>query len=103
MKNGERFSGIFSSSSLEPSETSFVFKMVQRLPKQEQGKTNGASEPATPFLGSAPDHSVSLDARDIVEISIPNVSTSDVTAKAPSGECRLSAWLNRLISFCFFF
>ncbi|PKY00863.1 hypothetical protein P168DRAFT_321922 [Aspergillus campestris IBT 28561] len=85
MKNGERFSGIFSSSSLEPSETSFVFKMVQRLPKQEQGKTNGASEPATPFLGSAPDHSVSLDARDIVEISVPNVSTSDVTAKAPSG------------------
>ncbi|KAB8269932.1 hypothetical protein BDV30DRAFT_177399 [Aspergillus minisclerotigenes] len=84
-KNGEKYTGIFSSSSLEPSESSFVLKMVQRPTKQEQNRANGVSDATSPFLGSAPDHSMSFDVKDVVEISVPNVSTSDVTAKGANG------------------
>ncbi|KAF7588334.1 hypothetical protein BBP40_005862 [Aspergillus hancockii] len=62
-KNGEKFSGIFSSSSLESSDPSFVLKMVQRPAKQEQNKVNG----------------------DVVDIFVPNVSPSEVTAKGVNG------------------
>ncbi|KAF5863023.1 hypothetical protein ETB97_010831 [Aspergillus alliaceus] len=84
-KNGDKYTGIFSSSSLEPSDSSFVLKMVQRLTKQEQNRTNGVSDATTPFLGSAPDHSMSFDVKDVLDIFVPNVSTSDVTAKAANG------------------
>lgn len=60
--------------------------MVQRPTKQEQNRANGVSDATSPFLGSAPDHSMSFDVKDVVEISVPNVSTSDVTAKGANGK-----------------
>ncbi|KKK21078.1 hypothetical protein P175DRAFT_0473478 [Aspergillus ochraceoroseus IBT 24754] len=84
-RNGDKFTGIFSYSSLEPSESTFVLKMVQRQAKPEQQRANGVSEVASPFLGSAPDHSVSFDLKDVVDVSVPNVSTTDVLAKTSNG------------------
>ncbi|PYH98333.1 hypothetical protein BO71DRAFT_65829 [Aspergillus ellipticus CBS 707.79] len=84
-KNGEKFTGIFSSSSLEPSESSFVLKMVQRPAKTEQHRSNGVSEASSPFMGSAPDHSMSFDVKDVADISVPNVSTAEVAAKGSNG------------------
>ncbi|PYI03332.1 putative PAB1 binding protein [Aspergillus sclerotiicarbonarius CBS 121057] len=84
-RNGEKFTGIFSSSSLEPSDSSFVLKMVQRPPKADQNRANGVSEASSPFMGSAPDHSMSFDVKDVVDISVPNVTTADVTAKGSNG------------------
>ncbi|THD00006.1 hypothetical protein EYZ11_000458 [Aspergillus tanneri] len=84
-KNGDKFTGIFSSSSLEPTDSSFVLKMVQRQHKDEQSRANGVSETASPYMGPAPDHTVSFDVRDVVDISVPNVSTSEVIAKASNG------------------
>lgn len=80
-KNGEKFTGIFSSSTLEANESSFVLKMV----RSEQPKQNGANNAASPFLGSAPDHSMVFDAKDIVDISVANVSPADVTTKPSNG------------------
>lgn len=59
--------------------------MVQRLSKPDQPRSNGVSDVAAPFLGSAPDHSMVFDAKDIVDISVPNVSPADVTSKASNG------------------
>ncbi|KAI9928641.1 hypothetical protein ASPWEDRAFT_36403 [Aspergillus wentii DTO 134E9] len=84
-KNGESFTGIFSSSSLEPSDSSFLLKMVQRASKQDPQRTNGVSDVASPFLGSAPEHSMAFDVKDIVDIAVANVSTADVTAKTANG------------------
>lgn len=81
-KNGEKFTGIFSSSTLEASESSFVLKMVQR---SDQQKHNGANNAAVPFLGSAPDHSMVFDTKDIVDISVADVSPADVTLKPSNG------------------
>ncbi|KAK2760843.1 hypothetical protein FQN54_002082 [Arachnomyces sp. PD_36] len=80
-KNGESFTGIFSGSVLEPSESSFMMKMTQKV-SADQGRANGANEI---YLGSAPDHSMVFDAKDIVDVSVANVSTSEVVAKEHSG------------------
>ncbi|KAL2872145.1 putative PAB1 binding protein (Pbp1) [Aspergillus lucknowensis] len=83
-RNGDEFSGIFSSSSLEPSDSSITLKMAQRQSKQDQHRSNGVSDATSPFLGSAPEHSVTFNVNDVVGISVPNVTTTDVLAK-PNG------------------
>lgn len=56
--------------------------MVQR---PDQSRSNGATNAAAPFLGSAPDHSMVFDAKDVVDISVANVSPADVTSKPSNG------------------
>ncbi|GLA10155.1 hypothetical protein AnigIFM60653_001799 [Aspergillus niger] len=84
-RNGDKYTGIFSSSTLEPSDCSFVLKMVQRPTKADQNKPNGVSDVSSPYMGSAPDHSMSFDVKDVVDISVPNVTPADVTAKSANG------------------
>lgn len=62
-----------------------MLKMVQRLSKQDLQRANGVSDAASPFLGSGADHIMAFDVKDVVDISVANVSTTDVTAKAPNG------------------
>lgn len=62
-----------------------MLKMAQRASKQDLQRTNGVSDVASPFMGSAPDHSMSFDVKDVVDISVPNVSTAEVTAKESNG------------------
>ncbi|KAL4888449.1 hypothetical protein BDV59DRAFT_206148 [Aspergillus ambiguus] len=78
----EQFTGIFSSVSLEPNEVTVLLKMVQRTTKSDQQRANGTNESSSPFLGSAPNHSVAFDLKDVRDISVANVSTSDVLAKS---------------------
>jgi hypothetical protein len=59
--------------------------MVQRPSKQDLQRTNGVSDATSPFLGSGADHSMVFDVKDVVDISVANASTTDVTAKAPNG------------------
>ncbi|KAL2011709.1 hypothetical protein VTN00DRAFT_4427 [Thermoascus crustaceus] len=85
-KSGDKFTGIFSSSSFEPNESTFILKMVQRPSAQtEQPRTNGLSDVASPYLGSPPDHSMAFDVKEIADVSVANVSTADVTAKPQNG------------------
>ncbi|KAJ5562167.1 SM domain found in ataxin-2 [Penicillium sp. DV-2018c] len=84
-KTGEKFTGIFSSSTMEPSEVSFLLKMVQRVPQEGQPRANGVSDVATPYLGPAPEHIMSFDIKDVADISVPNVTTAEVSAKDTNG------------------
>ncbi|CAG8031952.1 unnamed protein product [Penicillium nalgiovense] len=84
-KSGEKFTGIFSSSTMEPNELSFLLKMVQRTTQEGQPRPNGVSDVATPYIGSAPEHIMSFDIKDVVDIAVPNVTTADVSAKEPNG------------------
>ncbi|KAL4868113.1 hypothetical protein BDV12DRAFT_106125 [Aspergillus spectabilis] len=81
-KHGDEFTGIFSSSSLEPSETSITLKMTQRQAKQDQQRANGVSDAASPFFGPAPEHIVTFNMNDVVDIAVLNVTTTDVLAKS---------------------
>ncbi|KAJ5802426.1 uncharacterized protein N7503_004876 [Penicillium pulvis] len=83
-KNGDKFTGIFSSSTLESSDSSFSLKMVQRA-DENQSKTNGASDVASPYLGTGIDHAMSFDIRDVADISVPNVVPAEVSVKESNG------------------
>ncbi|CAI7579023.1 unnamed protein product [Penicillium viridicatum] len=84
-KTGEKFTGIFSSSTMEPNELSFLLKMVQRTSREGQPRTNGVSDVATPYIGDAPEHTMTFDIKDVADIAVPNVTTAEVSAKEPNG------------------
>ncbi|PGH12073.1 hypothetical protein AJ79_04472 [Helicocarpus griseus UAMH5409] len=86
-KNGEKFSGIFSGSSLESNESSFVLKMAQRCssPQSDQGRSNGLSDHTSPYIGADVDHRMIFDAQDIADVGVQNVSTSGIAAKEQNG------------------
>ncbi|KAJ5086404.1 SM domain found in ataxin-2 [Penicillium alfredii] len=84
-KTGENFTGIFSSSTLEPSDSTFLLKMVQRASQENQPKANGVSDVTSPYLGAAPEHSMAFDVKDVADISVPNVSTAEVSVKESNG------------------
>lgn len=89
-KNGEKFNGVFSSSSFEPNDSSITLKMVQRVsPQPEQPRPNGLSDVASPFLGSPPDHSMAFDIKEIADVAVANVSTADLVAKPQNGMCMI--------------
>lgn len=71
---------------MEASESSFLLKMVQRASQENQSKPNGVSEASTPYLGSAPEHSMAFDIKDVADIAVPNVSPAEVSAKESNGK-----------------
>ena len=62
--------------------------MVQRASQENQPKSNGVSDAVTPYLGSAPEHSMTFDVKDIADIAVPNVSPAEVSAKESNGKRR---------------
>ncbi|KAL4809706.1 hypothetical protein BDV18DRAFT_83842 [Aspergillus unguis] len=56
--------------------------MTQRQSKQDQNRANGVSDAASPFFGSAPEHSMTFNMNDVLDISVPKVTTTDVLAKS---------------------
>jgi len=67
--------------------------MVQRASQENQPKTNGMSDSSSPYLGSAPEHSLVFDIKDVADIAVPNVSPADVSVKGSNGkERRILSW-----------
>lgn len=84
-KNGEIFTGIFSSCSLEPNDSSFTLKMVQRLSSSSpQPQTNGLSDVSVPFLGSPPEYSMIFDVKEVADLTVANVPNSGLVSKEAS-------------------
>ncbi|EGC41258.1 PAB1 binding protein [Histoplasma capsulatum var. duboisii H88] len=86
-KSGERFSGIFSGSSLESNNSSFTLKMTQRCssPQADNGRSNGLSDLSSPYIGSGVDHQMIFDVQDVADICVENVSTAGIAAKEHNG------------------
>ncbi|KAN0067590.1 hypothetical protein V8E54_014155 [Elaphomyces granulatus] len=85
-RNGDKFTGIFSASPFELSDSTFVLKMVQRPATQsEQSRSNTLSDAGSPFLGSPPDHSMAFDIKEIADVQVTNVFTAEVAAKEQNG------------------
>lgn len=84
LKSGERFSGIFSSSSLEQQEYRYTFKMVKRLPSLG-GQVNGTSESHDEYCGVGRDYRMTFEVKDVVVLNVDNVSMDK--AKTKNGEC----------------
>ncbi|KAK8180530.1 uncharacterized protein BKA78DRAFT_65004 [Phyllosticta capitalensis] len=85
LKNGERFSGIFSAPSLEQQESRYVLKMAKKLPSSS-GQTNGAAESHSDYCGVGPEHKMSFDVKDVVLLNAEGVSTDKALARPRNGE-----------------
>jgi hypothetical protein len=85
VKNGDKYSGIFSSSSLEPNDSSFILKMVQKT-HSEEAQANGVAEHDTIFVGSGKDHTIAFDVKDVVELSVENVTSTETSSKNQNGK-----------------
>ncbi|EEQ88081.2 PAB1 binding protein [Blastomyces dermatitidis ER-3] len=86
-KSGEKFSGIFSGSSLEPNDSSFALKMTQRCssPQPDHSRSNGLSDHSSPYIGSGVDHQMIFDVQDVADVCVENVSTVGIAAKEQNG------------------
>ena len=74
-QNGDTYSGIMSSSILTNNDQSFTLKMVQQQ-MQADVASNGDSASQS-FVGSAPDHAMTFDIRDLADLVIPSLTLAE--------------------------
>ncbi|EGD99172.1 PAB1 binding protein [Trichophyton tonsurans CBS 112818] len=86
MKDGEKFTGIFSGSTLESNETILILKMARRpTSESDSAQSNGVSQNEPSYVGSGSDHQLLIDVQDITCLDIQSLSTSGVVAKDQNG------------------
>ncbi|KAF2840636.1 hypothetical protein M501DRAFT_930469 [Patellaria atrata CBS 101060] len=78
LKNGDKYSGIFSGSSQEnPNDIRYVLKMVRRL-SSANDQSNGVRDEG--YIGNGDEHVMLFDSHDVVDLSVASVSI-DKTSK----------------------
>ncbi|KAF2759452.1 hypothetical protein EJ05DRAFT_484405 [Pseudovirgaria hyperparasitica] len=80
LKNGDKYSGIFSGASLETSESRYVFKMVKRVQQ-----ANGSPEPIDEYIGTGGDHVMSVDIVDVVDLDVQQVKLDRIQPRQQNG------------------
>ncbi|KAL7776614.1 hypothetical protein CFE70_007032 [Pyrenophora teres f. teres 0-1] len=85
LKNGEKYSGVLSGTSLDPSELRYVFKMVKKLMPATSAQTNGAVEASEDYVGAGDYHVMSFDMSDVADFNVNNVVLDKSQAKAQNG------------------
>jgi hypothetical protein len=83
LKNGTKYSGVLSGTSLDPSELRYVFKMVKQLQPAESGQANGQS--SDEYAGKGEFHVMSFDMSDVADFNVNNVVLDKTQAKGQSG------------------
>ncbi|CAN9409812.1 unnamed protein product [Alternaria alternata] len=85
LKNGDKYSGVLSGTSLDPSELRYVFKMVKKLLPASNAQTNGASQSSDDYVGSGDYHVMSFDMSDVADFNVNNVVLDKSQLKGPNG------------------
>lgn len=85
LKNGDCFSGIFSGGSPDTSDSRYILKMVKRTESRAQ-QSNGVANNAEEYIGEGDDHAIAFETQDVVDLSVPNVSTDKTRSRAPNGQ-----------------
>jgi hypothetical protein len=88
LKNGDKYSGVLSGTSLDPSELRYVFKMVKKLLPASNAQTNGASQSSDDYVGSGDYHVMSFDMSDVADFNVNNVVLDKSQLKGPNGKCQ---------------
>lgn len=99
LKNGEQFTGVFDSVSLEPNKTHYTIKMARKINASQQ-QTNGTTE-LSEFMGEGEDHAMSFDGQDIIDLSARDVSTTAAVSHQNGTQCYtcdVSPW--QLLTLC---
>ncbi|KAG9622074.1 hypothetical protein KCV04_g13411, partial [Aureobasidium melanogenum] len=69
LKNGEKFTGVFSSASTEPADPRLTLKFTKKLSQQ----TNGTTDQSDAYVGEGEDHAMSFSLPDVVDLSVTNL------------------------------
>lgn len=85
LKNGEKYTGVLSGTSLDPTEMRYVFKMVKRVQPAGDAQVNGASEISDDYVGVGDTHVMSFDIGDVAHFHVANVVLDKAQAKAQNG------------------
>lgn len=71
VKAGDRFEGLLSGSTLNPTNSKITLKMVRKLHAAAgEGQTNGTAPREAALVGSGPEHALNLDVKDIADMVI---------------------------------
>lgn len=89
VKNGDKFTGIFSGSSIESSEPAYILKMVKHM-KSANEQSNGVKESGSGYIGTGTEHVMIFETRDVVGLSAEAVVFNDVTSRPQNGMCELT-------------
>ncbi|KAF2471641.1 uncharacterized protein BDR25DRAFT_324831 [Lindgomyces ingoldianus] len=85
LKNGEKYTGVLSGTSLDPTEMRYVFKMVKRVQPANDAQVNGANEMSDDYVGTGDYHVMSFDIGDVADLHTPNVVLDKSQTKAQNG------------------
>lgn len=78
--SGDRFTGVFSTPSLEPPELKYALKMTKQL-----GQSTTDQDSAS-YVGIGEDHVMLFDVKDVVDLAVANVALDKVQLKASNGK-----------------
>jgi hypothetical protein len=84
LKNGEKYTGVLSGTSLDPTEMRYVFKMVKKLPANDS-QANGSTDSSGDYVGDGDSHVMAFDAGDVAHFHVPNVDLSKARSRAQNG------------------
>lgn len=85
LKNGEKYTGVFSGTSLDPAEVRYVFKMVRRVQTAGDQQVNGVSEAAEDYVGVGDNHVMTFDIGDVADLCVGNVVLDKSQVKPQNG------------------
>ncbi|KAJ4378586.1 poly(A)-binding protein binding protein [Didymella sp. IMI 355093] len=83
LKNGAKYSGVLSGTSLDPSELRYVFKMVKQLQPADNAQANGQT--ADEYAGQGDSHVMFFDISDVADFNVNNVILDKTQAKGQNG------------------
>lgn len=86
LKNGEKYTGVLSGTSLDPTEMRYVFKMVKKVQSASDAQVNGTTSVSDDYVGVGDYHVMAFDIGDVADFHVPNVVLDRSQSKAQNGE-----------------
>jgi hypothetical protein len=90
LKNGEKYTGVLSSTSLDPAEMRYVFKMVKQVQAVGEAQVNGNGEVTDDYVGDGDSHVMAFDIADVADFHTANVVLDKSQTKSQNGRCTRS-------------
>ncbi|KAH0543836.1 hypothetical protein FGG08_001875 [Glutinoglossum americanum] len=84
VKNGDIFTGVFTGSSVDPTEPAYVLKMVKHIKSVGSNEqSNGVKDSG--YVGTGAEHVMIFELRDVVDLFVETISFNDMTTRPQNG------------------
>lgn len=89
-QDGRQFTGIFSGSTLEAGEDSYLLKMVKTVRSPSSSNLTGEEDAEEGFIGEGEDYAMIFRMKNVIELAVANVSFETAATKAHNGKSDLT-------------